>query len=74
MDDAPTPLEAWLRETGLVRPIDLKLVFGSAQEAAEACPNAAEAAAEAWLSVTDADAKLPSTWELWEQCKPGARE
>ena len=73
MDDAPTPLEAWLRETGLARPIDLKFAFCSAQEVREACPTAAEAAAEAWLSVTEADAKLPSTWALWKQCKPGAR-
>ena len=72
--DAPTLLEAWLQETGFVKPIDLKFAFCSAQEAAEACPSAAEAAAEAWLSATEADARLPSTWALWKQCRPGAKE
>ena len=72
--DAPTPFEAWLKETGLVRPIDFKFAFCSAQEAAEACPNAAEAAAEAWLSVIDTEARLPSTWALWGQCRPGGKD
>ena len=67
--DAPTPYEAWLKEAGLVRPLDFKFAFSSSQEAAEACPDAAEAAAEAWLSVTDAEARLPSTWALSVQAR-----
>ena len=70
----PRPFEAWLKETGFVRPIDFKFAFCSAQELAEACPSAAEAAAEAWLSVTEAETRLPSTWALWKQCRPGAKD
>ena len=68
---APSPFEAWLTATGLVRPVDLKFAFCSAKEAAEACPVAAAEAAQAWLSVTTSQARLPSTWALWMQCRPG---
>ena len=74
VDDTPTPFEAWIKETGLVRPIDFKFAFCSAQEAAEACPNAAEAAGAAWLSANNTAAKLPSTWALWTQCRPGSND
>ena len=69
---APSPFEAWLTATGLVRPVDFKFAFCSAEEAAGACPDAAAEAAEAWLSVTTSKARLPSTWALWTQCRPGS--
>ena len=61
---APSPFETWLTATGLVRPVDFKFAFCSAEEAAGACPDAAAEAAEAWLAVTTSKTRLPSTWAL----------
>ena len=69
---APSPFETWLIAMGLVRPVDFKFALCPAEEAARACPDAAAEAAEAWLSVTTSNTRLPSTWALWTQCRPGS--
>eukprot|EP00972_Heterocapsa_arctica_P055753 8224393-Heterocapsa_arctica.AAC.1 len=46
-------------------PRDFKFAFTSAEEAAEACPEAAAQCAAAWRVLSLADVEVDTAWELW---------
>ena len=60
-----TIFEAWLGANGVMQPVGFRFAFCSAQEAADACLQAAAAAAVAWQSISKSASRVPSTWALW---------
>ena len=78
-DDNDYKFFKWLDANGLNVPQDFKFAFTSAVGAANACPEAPMAAAEAWRAISHNDVEVSSSWTLWiknRQCgsKLGARQ
>ena len=55
----------WLDANGLNVPRDFKFAFTSAVGAANACPEAPMAAAEAWKAISHNEVEVSSSWTLW---------
>ena len=78
-DDNDYKFFKWLDANGLNVPQDFKFAFTSAVGAANACPEAPVAAAEAWKAIGHNDVEVSSSWTLWiksRRCgsKLGARQ